>query len=485
MPRSLLTAEQFATAVADHAGAPAASIFRLASADPAAVDRQAGRVIPYILSTGAVARDGHTIAPAGWQLTNFRSNPVFLWAHESSEPPIGRLTDVSVANGALRGIVEYADADTYPFADTIFRLVKGGFLNSVSVSWDPIRWSYSTDRSRPGGIDFLEQELREVSQVPVPADVTAIATARASGIDTGPLYEWAERILDSGDTVLIPRGELENLRREAKMPRNSRGTAADPAPGVTADPPAPVVIPPYVPQPRSAMPAAPLVRDLYDVSSLASLISSLSFVQWCMAQEAAWEGDGSPLPDRLLDIIKAAGQLLVESTAEEVGELIESLSGEDGSLRAAPTDALTGAQALRAAVMMIAGRSVAPQAAAARVRNVEGLQIDAMAALLRRGMLNAAGQAVLADMILARAGKTLSASNETALRAAHDHMRAAADGVASVVGQNAPDSALDPLAALDPPTVTQQPDPDDAARQARGRMARAAIAAATVAAAAE
>ena len=32
------------------------------------------------------------------------------------------------------------------------------------------------------------------------------------------MYRWAERILDSGDKVAIPRNELEQLRADAKMP---------------------------------------------------------------------------------------------------------------------------------------------------------------------------------------------------------------------------------------------------------------------------
>ena len=35
------------------------------------------------------------------------------------------------------------------------------------------------------------------------------------GIDTAPLREWAEKVLDSGDTVFLPRTELETLRKQA------------------------------------------------------------------------------------------------------------------------------------------------------------------------------------------------------------------------------------------------------------------------------
>ena len=190
-------------------------LYRLADAGPANVD-VSSRTIRYVLSDESVARDGHTIATDGWVLTNFNANPVFGWAHDMSAPPIGKVTSIYKAGKRLMGSVTYADAATYPFADTIFRLVKGGYLNAVSVSWDPIEYKFSTDRNRPGGIDFIRQELLEVSQVPVPALPTALATARAAGIDTRPLYDWAESILDHRRQV--PGVDLAKLREWAKSP---------------------------------------------------------------------------------------------------------------------------------------------------------------------------------------------------------------------------------------------------------------------------
>jgi hypothetical protein len=135
-----------------------------------------------------------------------------------------------VVNNELRGTLEFTDADTYEFGDTIYRLVKAGFLNMTSVAWNPIRWVYSKDKSRPGGIDFLEQELLECSIVPVGADPQALCTARAAGIDTRPIVQWAEQVLDTGGRVSLPRAELEALRRAARMPaaprRNSLRTFA-------------------------------------------------------------------------------------------------------------------------------------------------------------------------------------------------------------------------------------------------------------------
>jgi HK97 family phage major capsid protein len=169
------------------------------------------RTIAYVFSDQSVARDGHTIATDGWALDNFRANPVFLWSHRADEPPIGRVTQIGPRGKELCGLVRYAEAEEYPFADTIFRLTKGGFINATSVSWLPLAWNYSKDKSRPGGIDFLEQELLEISAVPVPALPTALATARAAGVDVAPLAAWAERELDLGRSPINFK-ELEMIR---------------------------------------------------------------------------------------------------------------------------------------------------------------------------------------------------------------------------------------------------------------------------------
>jgi HK97 family phage prohead protease len=193
-----------------------------------------GRIVRYMLSDSAVARDGHRIATSGWVLDNYLRNPIVLWAHDAEEPPIGRMVEIGAVGDRLMGSVEYADAETYPFADTIYRLVQGNFLNAVSVGWVPIEWKYSTDRGRQGGIDFSRVELLEVSQVPVPALPTALIAARAAGIDTGPLYQWAEKVLDQGGKVLVPREELEALRRAAKMPTPKPAENAAPEAGIPA-----------------------------------------------------------------------------------------------------------------------------------------------------------------------------------------------------------------------------------------------------------
>ena len=201
---------------------PVGGVYRVSVAQPLPVDG-AERTLRFCFSDGSVDRMNDTIAAAGWDLTDFSANPVALWAHDSSAPPIGGARNVGVEGDRLLGDIEFAPPETYAFADTIYRLVLGKFLRAVSVGFMPTRYAFvENDPERGFGIDFLEQALLEISVCPVPANPNALPEARRKGIDTRPLVEWAERTLDGDGKATLPRAELERLRRAAKEPTMTR-----------------------------------------------------------------------------------------------------------------------------------------------------------------------------------------------------------------------------------------------------------------------
>jgi HK97 family phage prohead protease len=209
----LLSADDFRSEAKD-GGKPEGTVFRFATGDPQAVDG-ATRTKRFVFSDATVDHAGDSIEPKGWDLSIFKRNPVSLFAHMSWEPPIGRASNVSVQNDQLVGDIEFAEAEVYEFADTIYRLVDGGFMKAVSVGFKPKEWAFTNDKNRPYGIDFKKQTLLEISICPVPCNPNALGEARSIGIDTTSLVEWAEKVLDSGDTVFLPRKELETLRTGA------------------------------------------------------------------------------------------------------------------------------------------------------------------------------------------------------------------------------------------------------------------------------
>jgi HK97 family phage prohead protease len=216
MTMKLLDADAFRAAVKDGGQQPEATLFKFATAEPQQVGDEASRTQRFVFSDATVDHSGDSIDPKGWDLGIFKRNPVALFSHMSWEPPIGRASNVSVQGGELVGDIEFATPDIYEFADTIYRLVKGKFLNAVSVGFLPKEWAFTSDKNRPYGIDFKKQTLLEISVCPVPCNPNALGEARSMGVDTRPLQEWAEKVLDSGDTIFMPRKDIEALRLQAR-----------------------------------------------------------------------------------------------------------------------------------------------------------------------------------------------------------------------------------------------------------------------------
>lgn len=215
--RKLLTVDEFRSA--KDGERLDATIMRVAAADP---EDAGDRKLRFVFSDGSVDRMGDSINPDGWDTADFMANPVALWAHDSSSPPIGRASNVMPVAGKLKGDIEFMPADISAFADSIYRMAKAGFIKAVSVGFIPLEWKFVQDSKRPWGIDFLKQSLLEISVCPVPCNPNALAEAKSQGIDTGPLREWASRLLDDGAQVLVPRNLLEETFRQAKTPRTVR-----------------------------------------------------------------------------------------------------------------------------------------------------------------------------------------------------------------------------------------------------------------------
>jgi hypothetical protein len=143
---------------------------------------------------------------SGWQLDAYRKNPVVLWAHRSGEPPIGRCVDCAIEDAppALVQTVEFADKTTYEFADTIFSLYKGKFLNAVSVGFLPTKEPTRIVDEKgnwTGSFEFNGQELLELSCVPVPTNPQALARAVTKGFSASDLARVFEPVMSEVEVL--------------------------------------------------------------------------------------------------------------------------------------------------------------------------------------------------------------------------------------------------------------------------------------------
>jgi hypothetical protein len=128
--------------------------------------------------------------------------------------PVARATKLWREGNGLKARAEFTPEGLVKFNDIVFELYKGGFLNAVSVGFNPTKWAFTEDKDRRYGVDFMEQELLEFSAVPVPANAEALIEARSMGVDLGEVREWARGVLKRAALPATIR-EFEELLRDA------------------------------------------------------------------------------------------------------------------------------------------------------------------------------------------------------------------------------------------------------------------------------
>lgn len=154
------------------------------------------RVLRFVTSTESVDRDGDIIEVAGWQLENYKKNPVILWGHDYHGLPIGKTVSIQIDPIARTLVqdVKFPTADEYPFADTVYKLAKGGYLNATSVGFVGIESeSRRNDKGDYIGRLYKKQELLETSVVPVPSNPTALMQARSKGLINESEFELIQK----------------------------------------------------------------------------------------------------------------------------------------------------------------------------------------------------------------------------------------------------------------------------------------------------
>lgn len=175
------------------------------------------RILRFTISTEGIDRDNDIISATGWDTKNYEKNPVVLWAHQYDQLPVGKAKGLKFQGGKIVADVEFVPAEVYPFAETVYRMVKAGFLSGTSVGFRPVQSSFNEKRQ---GYDFSKQELLEFSVVPIPANPDALLEARAAGVidetDVAAIQEWATKSLTAiAESKPVAVASLEALPADA------------------------------------------------------------------------------------------------------------------------------------------------------------------------------------------------------------------------------------------------------------------------------
>ncbi len=111
-----------------------------------------------VFSTADEDRHGEIVDQKTWQLDDYLKNPVILFAHDHNQPAIGKATNLFFnESGNLEGEIQFA-AKEYEFANTIFKLYKGGFMRAFSVGFQNEVVEYDEGENKVmRGVRFLTE----------------------------------------------------------------------------------------------------------------------------------------------------------------------------------------------------------------------------------------------------------------------------------------------------------------------------------------
>src|SRR5262245_32988381 len=152
-------------------------------------------IVRAVISTATPDRAGDIIVPKGLRNADeFLRNPVVLWAHQRSLPPIGTCERLTI--DADRIIAETKFSASSQFAQDVFKLYAEGVLRGWSVGFVPAKvHPIPVGRGKPpSGVCYPEWDLLEYSAVPIPENPQALTLAVHKGlVKDADLRGWLVR----------------------------------------------------------------------------------------------------------------------------------------------------------------------------------------------------------------------------------------------------------------------------------------------------
>jgi len=133
----------------------------------------------FIASTDVEDRQGESINVEGWDLADYKKNPVVLWSHNPMEPAIGTSkVGFKNINGKKALIFTPVFHKKSDLSKLISELVDDGVIKASSVGFLPVESEGDWNDRR-----YLKQKLLEISIVNVPANQEALNLALSKGFD--------------------------------------------------------------------------------------------------------------------------------------------------------------------------------------------------------------------------------------------------------------------------------------------------------------
>ena len=95
------------------------------------------RTIEFVASKEIPDYDNDIVKLDGMDISKIKKSRSFLWSHQQNMPPIGKIIKVWKEGNLLKGKAQLTSEEEYPFGYTIFKLIKGKYINNISISFLP------------------------------------------------------------------------------------------------------------------------------------------------------------------------------------------------------------------------------------------------------------------------------------------------------------------------------------------------------------
>jgi uncharacterized protein len=211
------------------------------SVESKAVDVEAG-IYEAMISTESTDRVGDIVRATGAKVDNYLKNPVVLWAHDYSNPPVAKALSLEIMPGyGIKATFQFPPRGASPDADTIHNLWAGKFINATSIGFMPIE---AKDMPKDGDgwsqpKDYVSWELLEFSLVPVPANQDALRLAMKA-IEP-PIEQKRGRVLSAANETKLRKAAeaiqevLAQVGEEPNQDALDDNSTADPSTNPTSN----------------------------------------------------------------------------------------------------------------------------------------------------------------------------------------------------------------------------------------------------------
>lgn len=174
--------------------------------------KDADGVFTAVASTATVDRHGEIVSVEGWNLKNYKKNPVLLWGHDHSIPAIGTATKIWIEGTGKKSKLMFTGKmqQATDFGKALTQLVTDGVLKTFSVGFLPTEME---------GNKYTEQELLEISLVNVPANpdamMQAVKSLKTAGFEDDTIKELGLNT-EVVDKILNLEKNVEELNDKVK-----------------------------------------------------------------------------------------------------------------------------------------------------------------------------------------------------------------------------------------------------------------------------